>query len=142
MVQENTSSVISSPFRRDSNPSYHIYYNPDQNDNNNSSISYEYGGYDWGTGKSYNPVSFIHELKGFDTWGETFNYIQQHYGVQVKASESKYDNQLPELIYIIANSVGVTKDNSSNLEIAILQFLKKNKTPIDEFISSSRDLYI
>ena len=141
-VQENVSSIISSPMRRDSSPSFHCYYHPDQNDNNTSSISYEYSGYDWGTGKSYNPVSFIHELKGFDNWGETFNYIHQHYGVQVKNTEARYDNQLPELILILTSSVEITRDNSPELEIAILQFLKKDKAPLDNFLSKSKELYI
>ena len=94
------------------------------------------------TGKSYNPVSFIHELKGFDNWGETFNYIHQHYGVQVKNTEARYDNQLPELILILTSSVEITRDNSPELEIAILQFLKKDKAPLDNFLSKSKELYI
>jgi len=91
-----TPTTISSPFRNDSSPSFRVY-----GVDSNTGICK--GAYDWGTGKSYNIISFLMELYGFD-FKETLDYLDTQY-------QYKYNKQ----------------DFISNYHSTIIQsFLKSN----------------
>lgn len=124
---------ISSPLRRDSSPSFIVYHHPDEDDGV-SPIDDSYSAYDFGTGKSYNPINLIHEYKGHSNWAETFNYLRDHYGVEVKKTEYVNDNQLPQKLILLINSLKITKPVIPVLENAILQYLKGNKSSLEMLI--------
>lgn len=135
-IRENDSSVVSSPFRSDNSPSFRIYYHPEEDDGK-SEISREYSCFDWGTGQSYNPISLIHELRGHDSWGQTFDYIRENYGVSLSKSEQSYDNKLPESIRLIMSSVYLNKDTAPKIEQAILSFLGRNDKPMNDLLANT-----
>ncbi len=124
--------VISSPFRRDSTPSFRIYLDKE---------TMEYNAFDWGTAEYYNALSLLHKLKGHNNYYETYEYINQNYGIKVGKSEQNYENKLPEAIKLIQKSVPFNKETSPKIEEAILAFLSKNQSKMDQLLASA-DLVI
>ena len=110
--------TISSPFRSDSNPSFRIY-GTDENGNDR-------GAYDWGTGKSYNIISFIMELHGY-SYGEALDYIADVYKINIgKSKKIERDNGLPSFIKTIHSK---TKNKKSKkltraIELSIIAYLQ------------------
>ena len=82
--------TVSSPFRDDSNPSFRCYVTSDG------------GFYDWGTGKSYTPVSLIMELYDIP-YRDAVSYINVNYGININNKMVDEDNKLSDKIKIILN---------------------------------------
>lgn len=74
-IKEQT---ISSPFRRDSNPSFRLYGVDGEGECR--------GAYDWGTGKSYNVVSFVMEYHNLP-FKDALAYLETVHGYRYKNSE-------------------------------------------------------
>ena len=115
--------TISSPFRRDSNPSFRIYTPKDENDLGSA--------YDFGTGKAYTPVSFIMELLNL-SYQEAVEYIYTHYGVQLNNELIKKDNQLTDLMRLIMSFK--LKVSPILMEKIIIASLKNDQAKINSFI--------
>lgn len=120
--------LISSPVRRDSTPSFRLY-------------SGDGGAYDFGTGKSYNIFSFIHDLYKHETWKETIDYVQNTYGISYsKEQYESNNNTLTELMKIIINSnYADTIPKIKRLELAIMAFVKGEERLIRDIIDSLLD---
>lgn len=117
--------LISSPIRRDGTPSFRLYSDGG-------------GAYDFGTGKSYNIFSFIHDLYKHQNWGETIDYVQNTYGISY--SKEQYEgnnNALTELMKIIVNSnYANTIPKIKKLELAIMAFVKGEEELIRDIVDS------
>ena len=117
--------LISSPIRRDGTPSFRLYSNGG-------------GAYDFGTGKSYNIFSFIHDLYKHQNWGETIEYVQNTY--KISYSKEQYEgtnNALTELMKIIVNSnYANTVPKIKQLELAIMSFVKGDEVKIRDIVDS------
>ncbi len=140
-IQEHTSSVISSPLRRDSSPSFRIYHHPQEELENKSNVDMEYSTFDWGSGTTYNALSLLHALKGHDNWYETYEYVRNNYGISIGKSEQNFENKLPEAIKLIQRSIPFNKQTSLQIEDAIMSFLRRDPSKMDKLLASA-DLVI
>jgi len=117
--------TISSPFRRDSTPSFRIYAPKDDK---------EYGSaYDFGTGEYFSPVGIIMRLHGV-TYNEAIEHIYINYGVAI-SKRMEMDDDLSDKIKLIYKFV-----DDDVMEKAICLYNKNEKFAIDKLIPDKMEL--
>jgi len=107
--------TVSSPFRRDSNPSLRVYA-PKGEEGDLGSC------YDWGAGESYTPVGFIMELMSL-SFRDALDYIRVNYNIEL--SDHKHqgkDNGLSDKLIIIRR---LSSPSPGEVEKAISGFMSK-----------------
>jgi DNA primase len=119
-------TTVSSPFRRDSNPSFRCYITEDQ------------GYYDFGSGKSYSPIGFIMELKQMN-FGEAKDYLLNQYGVQFVDNNESVNRDLLSKVYLLVQYNPPVTDREVELSI---KSYKQNPQLIDYLLNRIPDLSI
>jgi len=129
-LDPNIHHLISSPLRSDSNPSFRVY--PIDKDGTDR------GAYDFGTGKSYTPYSFIKEYHNYQSPSEVYEHIRNTYGIEYNPEYTRNNliASMKSKINIVATSNWITNNKRIKaMELAIITYNKGDQSVINKIIS-------